>query len=294
MKIGVINNSHYYSKYAIKLRKELENLGANVDLLFSDQITLENSSIWNSFDLIYSRLSGLKWTFEMYHQLALQGIPILPNSFYFLHSQNKYLMSVLAHCTGISVPKTALISVHPSFQEENLALANQIGYPLVIKPLYSSSQGTDAFLIHDSQEFKNGIEEFQKDSSPREDLIGTYDYLLLQEMVEYDKIIRSFVIEGETLDAVFVRPLNGWKTSACGSSEVQKQEISSDLKEFNKNIFKSFRGEIMIVDLFKTEHGFALNECNTACSLLNMESATGVNHARIIAKYLIRKATSQV
>jgi len=290
VKIAIVNNSRKFAQYGMKIKGELEKLGAEATVLFSDELQLTNFLQFDRFDVIFSRLSGLKWTFELYHQLVSCESRIIPCPFYFLHSQNKYLMTVIAQQHGISVPKTALISIQSEFLEENLQAANQIKYPLVMKPLYSSLQGKDAFLIQDQHELEHRLCILQERMNASRDLIGTRDYFLLQERIVYDKIIRSFVIEGETKDAASAELKDGWKCSACGASLLKKQEISSELRAFNRSIFAAFRGEVMILDAFNTKEGLILNECNTACGLQNMQSATGKNHAHEIATYLTREA----
>ncbi|MHA1380453.1 MAG: ATP-grasp domain-containing protein [Candidatus Helarchaeota archaeon] len=288
--IGILCNSIKFSNYAKKVKSELDANNIKVGILFSDKLSL-NNVITFDYDLIYSRLSGLKWTYEILAQIAINKIPIIPNFEYFKNSQNKYISTIIAKHTGLDTPKTYLISTHPQFLEENLTIIEDLKYPFVLKPLYSSLTGSFCFKINNEEDLKNRMGNLYKVHQNGSDLIGIYDYALIQELIGYEKLIRSLVIDGKTIASGYAVLENNWKCSVCQNPEIQlyETEKKSKIGYYNRKIFDAFKGEIMVVDVFETETGYVFNECNTACGLFNLETISGINCAREISNYLIEK-----
>lgn len=259
-----------------------------VNILYSDSLKLNNEMIFE-YDLIYSRLSGVKWTYELLSQIAINELSIIPNVDYCKNVQNKYISSVIAKKFGIKTPKTCLISTHPEFYEENLEIIKKLGYLFILKPLYSSLTGNFCFKIENEKDLLSHMKDLINCHYNGTDLIGTYDYGIIQQFINYKKLIRSLVIDGKTIGCGYVSPKNNWKCSVCSNPNIQLYKIIPELEQFNKNIFEAFKGELMIVDVFETEDGYVFNECNTACGLSNLEKASGMNYAKIIADYLVKK-----
>ncbi len=289
-KIAILCNSKLYSNYSNKIKSALEAKNVQVEIFYSDSLDINNEKFFE-FDLIYSRLSGLKWTYEIMSQIGINGLDLIPNLEYYRISQNKYISTVITQKFGIKTPKTHLISTNPKFLDENFEIAKKIGFPVVIKPLYSSLGGKLCFKIEDKNDLRSGLVSLFKCYQEGSDLIGTYDYGIIQKFINYDKLVRSVVIDGNTVVCGYDTPKNNWKCSVCLNPNIQKceTEMISELKQFNKAIFNAFKGEIMIVDVFETVKGFIFNESNTACGLFNLEQVSGVNCAEIIAKFLIKK-----
>ncbi|MFX0136988.1 MAG: RimK family alpha-L-glutamate ligase, partial [Candidatus Hodarchaeota archaeon] len=155
-KIAILCNSKLYSSYSNKIKSALEAKNVQVEIFYSDSLTINNEKIFE-FDLIYSRLSGLKWTYEIMSQIAISGLNLVPNFDYYRISQNKYLSAVASQKFRIKTPKTYLISTNPKFFDENLDIGKKIGFPLVLKPLYSSLGGNLCFKIEDEKELRQGM-----------------------------------------------------------------------------------------------------------------------------------------
>ncbi|NVM04171.1 MAG: hypothetical protein HWN67_17700 [Candidatus Helarchaeota archaeon] len=289
-KIAILCNSKLYSSYSNKVKSALEAKNIQVEIFFSDNLDINNEKIFE-FDLIYSRLSGLKWTYEIMSQIANNGLNLIPNFDYYRLSQNKYISAAMSQKYGIKTPKTYLISTYPKFLDENLKIAEKIGFPIVLKPLYSSLGGTLCFKIENEKELKSSMANLLKCHHEGTDLIGTYDYGIIQEFIIYKKLVRSLVIDGKTVVCGYDSPKNNWKCSVCLNPDIQLYEskMMPELKKFNKAIYNAFKGEIMIVDVFETGTGYVFNECNNACGLFNLEHVSGINCAEIIADFLIKK-----
>ncbi|MFX1451954.1 MAG: RimK family alpha-L-glutamate ligase [Promethearchaeota archaeon] len=289
-KIAILCNSKLYSGYSNKIKTALEGKNIQVEILYSDSLIINNQKILE-FDLIYSRLSGLKWTYEIMSQAAINTMNLIPNFEYYRISQNKYISTVICQKFGIKTPKTYLISTNSQFYDENLEMTKKIGFPFVLKPLYSSFGGALCLKIENEKELKQGMVNLFTCHQKGHDLIGTYDYGIIQELVNYKKLIRSLVVDGNTVACGYASPKNNWKCSVCLNPDIKlyEKEMIPQLGQFNKTIFEAFKGEIMIVDVFETRNGYVFNESNTACGLSNLEEISGINCAEIIANYLIKK-----
>lgn len=287
-KIAILCNSKYFSSYANRIKSTLEAEKVQVEIIFSDTVNLSNENTFD-FDLIYSRLSGLKWNYELFSQIAINGTKIIPNIESWKNIQNKYISTVVSRKFGIKTPKTYLISTHPNFYKENLENTKELSYPFILKPLYSALGGNFCFKIENKKDFQHYLGELFKCHCEEKDLIGTYDYGIIQEFIKFQKLIRSLIIDGKTICCGYVTPINSWKCSVCTNPNIQSYEISPTLEQFNMEIFEAFKGEIMIIDIFETDKGYVFNECNTACGLFNLEKVSGINIAEIIADYLVKK-----
>lgn len=68
---------------------------------------------------------------------------------------------------------------------------------------------------------------------------------------------------------------------------VKPYKITDELVDYSFRLKEAFKGDIIVIDVFETKDGFVFNEINNACNLYSMYQATGVNHAKEIAKYLL-------
>ncbi len=262
MKIAVIH-SLKGGRYASYLGSFI---GKNVDVLsWRECLVLLNSDSLPEWDLVHVRFGGLGTSMQMLKALAIEGYTLVNQPFTVEHATNKYLGIKLARKKGIPTPKTYLVD--PRFDIPVVDL------PVIAKPLMSS-EGKDVFIVNRTEEFEN--------------LPFSQPYIL-QEMVDFTRLVRAVVVGEEVIDAAYDSPTDGFRARVCMNPLVKKVEVTEELKEFSIKVAEAFRGEILVVDAFLTKDGLVFNEVNNACNLYPMQQATGVNHAKIIAEYLLRR-----
>jgi glutathione synthase/RimK-type ligase-like ATP-grasp enzyme len=153
---------------------------------------------------------------------------------------------------------------------------------VVAKPIHSRDQG-----LHCKK-----IEQMTRDDEIREiiaDIPGPE--IIIQEMIEYKKLIRTIVIGFQMLrDAVtFDVPTEDWKASVCLNPKIKKYNDHSEmLVDFAERTARALEAEISFIDFFEDKNGhFILNELNTDCDLSIHEQITGVKIHEYIANYLM-------
>jgi len=273
--------------YNRKIAKYLENLGIDSDVLIAWDLEISNRISLPDWNLVYIRFSGIRWTLELAKQLDFLGYRLLNGIDYYEKVSNKYLSGVLANKAGVRTPISYLIPTTTLLMEKTKAIAGAIGYPLILKPQYSMTQGADVFKIENPDDLEDRLNRLRQ-----LDGVNFHDFVLLQEYIFYQKLIRVFQIEDEIIDVVYNKPSDSnWKCSVCNNPDVKildYHDIRIELIEFCTKIAEVFGGKIRFIDLFLTEDGLVFNELNLACNFVHQERVTGTNYAKLLAEEIAR------
>ena len=273
-KIGIIHTLKGY-KYANLISAYLYKDDVKVDVMsWAKCLHLINNEKLPDWDLIHLRFGGLGTTLYLIKFLDLMDYYLINNSFTIEHSSNKFLGNLIAKQKAkVKVPKTYLVD--PRIGNDLTKIAAKLEFPIIAKPIMSS-EGKNVFKIININDFKKVFNQFQ---TP----------FLLQEFIEFQRLLRIVLVGEEVIDVAYDLPKEGWRAAVCLNPNVKPYEITDELIELSFNIKEAFKGEILVIDAFETKEGIIFNEINNACNLYPMQKATGVNHAKIIAKYLLNK-----
>lgn len=214
------------------------------------------------WDLVHVRFGGLGISLHVIKTLELEGYRLVNSSFCVEHTTNKFLGVKLAERAGVQVPRTWLVD--PRFEPPDVKM------PVVAKPLMSTS-GKDVHFILTNGDLRS---------------LSFAEPYLLQEVVDFTRLIRIVVVGDRVVDAACDYPVKRWQAKVCMNPHVKAVEVSPEIEEFAMRMREASGGEVIVVDVFETEDGLVFNEVNNACNLYPMQQATGVNHAKIIADYL--------
>jgi [lysine-biosynthesis-protein LysW]---L-2-aminoadipate ligase len=177
----------------------------------------------------------------------------------------------------VPTPKTVLSMA----EDSALRSIEEMGYPVVVKPVVGS-WGRLSALLKDQDAAKAVIED-------REHMFPLYQIYYLQEFVKRpQRDIRSFVLDGETIAAIYrYSGPSEWRTNTARGGRAEKCKITPELNELSVRAAEAVGGEFVGVDLMEGRDGLLVHEVNNTTEFKNTVPATGVDIPRMVIEYLI-------
>lgn len=263
--------------YGEVVAREIRKLGCKVDLkTWSDFFPSPSVLKLPKWDVVWVRpppFTSTRWF--IINQLQIMGYKLVNNPMSIVKTTNKFLGTVVASSV-MKTPKTYLILTKRNLE----TVVKKIGFPIVVKPVFSS-MGRGVEKISSKKELRNYlkmVDERELTRSP----------ILAQEFIEYEKLIRVVMVGNKVIDAAYDFPKDDWKCSVCVNPNVIPYRINKKLRRIALKVKKATGQEISMLDVFEVDGEYVFNEINNACDLGPMQKATGVNHAKEIAKYLCK------
>ncbi len=289
MNIGLLSVS--LNVYSTKrIAEEAKKLGHYIELIdhtkcsvklgsANPQIYLRDESITDDFDAIIPRIGTnvTRHGAAIVKQFEMNGVFSTARSLGIMRARNKVRTLQIMARKGIPIPET-LFSINPDNIEEQIKILG--GTPVIIK-LQEGTQGMGVILAETKKSAKSILDTFYKmDTS-----------ILMQEFIEE--------ANGEDIRIIVI-----------GNKVVASMKRTSALEEFRSNVHRGADTIAIIptpkeqdiainavkylglgvagVDLLRSKRGPLLIEVNASPGLKGIESATGVNVAREIIKYVER------
>ena len=243
------------------------------------QIYLRDESITDEFDAIIPRIGTnvTRHGAAIVKQFEMNGVFSTARSLGITRARNKVRTLQIMARKGIPIPET-LFSINPDNIEEQIKILG--GTPVIIK-LQEGTQGMGVILAETRKSAKSILDTFYKmDTS-----------ILMQEFIEE--------ANGEDIRIIVI-----------GNKVVASMKRTSALEEFRSNVHRGADTMAIIptpkeqdiainavkylglgvagVDLLRSKRGPLLIEVNASPGLKGIESATGINVAREIIKYVER------
>jgi len=248
--------------YLPQLRMEL---GARPDALKGVTVGLERS---------VSQSRGLAAA----RYLEALGLPVVNRPEVIEAAGDKWATSARLARAGVPQPRTAL-AVSP---EEAIALAEDWGYPVVLKPVVGSwgrmvSKANDRDALEAILEHK-AFMGYQ------------HQLYYLQEYVEKPgRDIRVFVVGDEAIAAIYRKSAH-WITNTARGGEAENCPVTDEIFEVSVAAARALGGGVLAIDLFESERGLLVNEVNHTMEFKNSVTTTGVNIPRKIIEYAWKQA----
>ncbi len=206
------------------------------------------------------------------------NIPVVNRPAVIEAAGDKWATSALLARAGVPQPRTAL-AVSP---EEALALAEDWGYPVVLKPVVGS-WGRMVAKVND----RDALEALLEHKA----FMGFQHQLFyLQEYVKKPgRDIRVFVVGDEAIAAIYRKSAH-WITNTARGGVAENCPVTDALAEISVAAAKALGGGVLAVDVFESERGLLVNEVNHTMEFKNSVATTGVNIPRKILEYAWRQA----
>lgn len=195
---------------------------------------------------------------------------------------NKFLttMALLKH--NVPTPKARIAFT----AESALETIEEMGYPVVLKPAIGS-WGRLIAKVDDRGAAEAVLEH--------KETLGSYHHSVFYIQENIDKPgrdIRSFVIDGETICAIY-RYSSEWRTNTARGGRAENCPVDGDVGEISARAAEAVGGGIVAVDLLESEdRGILVNEVNYTMEFRNSSAPTGVNIPDRIVDYLIKVGQS--
>lgn len=191
---------------------------------------------------------------------------------------NKALTTYVLKEASIPVPETVIVfSV-----EQALKAAEEIGYPLVIKPLWGSwgrllSKVDTPEILEAVLEHKQALNNSQ------------HSIFYLQEYIEKPgRDIRVFVVGGKPVTAMY-RVSKHWITNTAKGAVPKSMELYEEITKLVLKTVDVLGVEIAGVDIVESKESLLVLEVNATPEFRGLKEVTNINIAKLIVEYLLKE-----
>lgn len=207
--------------------------------------------------------------------LEYLGVPVVNTSKIARICEDKFLTSMVLY-----KKKVPTLTFGVTFNEEQTEhLIRELnGYPVVIKPVLGS-WGRLLAKVNDTDALEAVLEHKEVLGSPDQKVIYTQEYVK-----KPGRDIRSFVIDGETICAIY-RASDHWITNTARGGKATKCAVSKELSQLSRKASEAVGGGILAMDIFETDDGLKINEINHTMEFKNSEEPTGVSISGAVVDY---------
>ncbi len=263
------------------LLKALEERGAQVEILDDRKIVFDfHQDGWNRFDVVLERCINHSRALYALRILNDRGVPTVNPWKVALVCGNKLETTSALVREGVPTPRCK-IAFTP---ESALSAIEEMGYPVVLKPAVGS-WGRLLSKVNDREAAEAILEHKQ--------ILGSYHHSIfyIQEFIEKPaRDIRSFVVDGETICAIY-RYSDHWITNTARGGRAENCPVTEELDRLSRAAARAVGGGVVAVDLLETREGKLLvNEVNYTMEFKNSIHTTGVDIPGKVADYVLRAA----
>ncbi|HKW77731.1 MAG TPA: lysine biosynthesis protein LysX [Candidatus Limnocylindria bacterium] len=192
---------------------------------------------------------------------------------------NKLLTTMRLVRDRVPAPKTRIAFTPDSA----LAAAEQLGYPVVMKPLIGS-WGRLVSKVNDRESAEAIVEH--------KDVLGNYLHSIyyVQEYVNKPgRDIRAFVVGDETICAIY-RYSDHWITNTARGGRAENCPVTPELDRLCVKAAKAVGGGVLAVDVLERDGELLVNEVNYTMEFRNSIDTTGVNIPAKIVDFVLAVA----
>jgi [lysine-biosynthesis-protein LysW]--L-2-aminoadipate ligase len=211
------------------------------------------------------------------------GVPTVNTYHVALTCGDKFLTTQALIHAGVPVPRN-LLAFTP---ESALAAMEQLGYPVVLKPVVGS-WGRMVSKINDRDAAEAILEH--------RDVLGSYQHAIfyIQEYItKPGRDIRTFVVGDECIAGIY-RTSEHWITNTARGGVATNCPITPELADLSLRAAQAVGGGVVAIDLLETQDGRLLvNEVNYTMEFRNSIDTTGVNIPAKIIDYVVAMGRSQ-
>jgi [lysine-biosynthesis-protein LysW]--L-2-aminoadipate ligase len=191
---------------------------------------------------------------------------------------NKLWCTLALLRAGVPTPKT-IIAFTP---ESALRAAEEIGYPVVLKPLVGS-WGRMVVALRDREEAEAVIEL-------RSQMNGALNQIFyIQEKVKRPpRDIRCVVVGDRVVAAVYrVAAPGEWRTNVARGGSTEPCPLTKEVEDIALKAARAVGGGVLGVDMMESPSGLVVHEVNSTVEFRGAQSATSTRIADEIIDYAV-------
>ena len=264
------------------LQKKAEELGYETSMIDAKITSFDTDSKPENFefgDVVLERCVSYYRGLHFTACLEFLDIPVI-NKFDVANTcGNKMITSMLLKKNNIPTPKTYF-----SFSAET-ALENfeNIGYPLVIKPIIGS-WGRSVMPIKDKDTAEAVIENRQVTDGPQDRIY------YLQEMIDRPpRDIRVITVGDQAVSAMYRKSSGGFKTNIALGADPELCQITKEMEDLCEKTSKAVGGGILGIDLMEDkEKGLVVHEVNNTVEFKGLVKVSEKNIPKEMIDYAVR------
>jgi [lysine-biosynthesis-protein LysW]---L-2-aminoadipate ligase len=256
----------------------MERRGMDYDRLDDREIffDLDNPEPWLKYDAILERSISFSNGLYALRILNSWGLPSVNTAVVAEACGDKLSTSTALAHAGVPQPKNRI-----AFNKESaLQAIEEMGYPVVMKPLIGS-WGRLLAKINDRDAAEALLEH--------KEILGTYLHSIyyIQEYINKPgRDIRAFVVGDEVVTAIY-RKSPHWITNTARGGQGEVCNLSGELVNICLMASKAVGGGVLAIDLFEhPDRGFLVNEINHTMEFHTSQPVTGVDIADCIVGFL--------
>ncbi len=229
------------------------------------------------FDVLLERCIQHSRALYLLKLLNDAGVPTV-NSYQVAHTCGDKLLTTQALIRAEVPTPACMLAFTP---ESALAAMEQLGYPVVLKPVIGS-WGRMVSKINDRDAAEAILEH--------RDVLGSYQHSIFyiqQYIPKPGRDIRSFVVGDECIAAIY-RTSEHWITNTARGGVATNCPVTPELAELSVRAAHAVGGGVVAIDLLETLDGRLLvNEVNYTMEFRNSIDTTGVNIPARIIDYVV-------
>ncbi len=276
MRVGVV-----FSRIRVEeklLFSALEERGVDYRRIDARGLVLELGKSGDcNCDVVLVRCVSHSQAYYITRWLESLGVPTVSSHRAVATCGDKLLTTAALLQAGVPVPRTT-VAFTP---EAALSAIEEMGYPVVLKPL-NGSWGRLLAKVNDRDAAEALLEHKRT--------LGGYRHSIfyIQEYVEKpSRDIRSFVIGGETVAAIYRRSTH-WITNTARGGEAANCPITPEIDRLSRAAAAAVGGGTVAVDILETPSGDLLvDEVNHTPEFRNSIAPTGVDIPGRIIDYTL-------
>jgi [lysine-biosynthesis-protein LysW]--L-2-aminoadipate ligase len=194
---------------------------------------------------------------------------------------NKLATSIALARAGVSTPRTFLALTSEAVE----AAAEQLGFPLVLKP-FTGSWGRMVTIVRDKETLQSLIEYKEELANPLEHM-----YYMQEFIKRPPRDIRA-IVAGDSIVACVHRyaPPGEWRTNVARGGTSKAFKADKDLKETVLKAAEAVGGGILGVDAMESSSGYMIHEVNNTVEFKGAQSAVDFDISARIMQYVARSA----
>jgi [lysine-biosynthesis-protein LysW]--L-2-aminoadipate ligase len=180
----------------------------------------------------------------------------------------------------VPTPRTAV-----AFSLESaLDKADQMGFPLVIKPIIGS-WGKMVAIVRDRYEAESLFEAREMLHEPLQQVF------YLQEYVKRPpRDIRAIIIGDRMLTSIFrIQPEDDWRTNVARGGVSEVALLDKEQQEIILKAAESVGGGVLGVDAMESDRGLLVHEINSSVEFKGASNVSKVNIQKAIIEYAMQQ-----
>lgn len=209
-------------------------------------------------------------------QAEASDIKTLNSAFAIQACENKLTLRTLLRRAGVPVADYRLVLSRKDFEKT----LGELPLPLVLKPIYGG-MGKRVTLIRDADTAQS-VYDYIEDLGH-----GFEQASLVEPFLDGGSSVRCFVVGRELIAAAeFASAGEDWRSNAALGNHHQAMDHDPEVQKIVDSVVNELGEGIYGIDLFKTPDGYVVNEVNHAPAFRAIQSATGVDVASAIRRYV--------